>query len=262
MPTKKQHYIPRMILKRFTTFRIPMRKPLIYQYDKENGIERLVDIRDICRKNNLYEIKDEAGKICDEEINLIENEFSRLEYMWNKIIDKIEQKKYITQDDSCMLGVLLVLQLMRMPEVMKFTSEWLYDKSASIGNPLTKNEADRYMKLASFVWGNISPKKNWMLNLMLEKMLTDKDIAIYHSDYSFILNGESPVICLRLYDMDNGIFLLPIAENYCIGLVHKRCALHMNINKDLTHLINVNTFKNDGRFIYGNKFVLDYCSKQ
>ena len=55
MPTKKQHYIPRMLLKRFTTFRIPMKKPLIYQYDKEKGIERLVDIYDICRKSELLQ---------------------------------------------------------------------------------------------------------------------------------------------------------------------------------------------------------------
>ena len=53
--TKKQHFVPRMILKHHTYFRIPMRKPIIYQYDKEKGICRTVDIYDICRKDNLYE---------------------------------------------------------------------------------------------------------------------------------------------------------------------------------------------------------------
>lgn len=108
MPTKKQHYIPRMLLKRFTTFHVPMRKPLIYQYDKNKDIERLVDIYDICRKKNLYEIKNESGIISHKEINLIENGFSRLESVWNKIIDKIEQNKTINQNDRCRLGVLLI----------------------------------------------------------------------------------------------------------------------------------------------------------
>lgn len=125
------------------------------------------------------------------------------ESVWNKIIDEIEQKKDITQDDICMLGVLLVLQLMRMPEVMKFTSEWLFDKLASIGNPLTQNEADRYMKLASFVWGDVKPDTHWVLNVLLENILAGKNVVIYHSDSHFILNGSRPVLCLKFFETDS-----------------------------------------------------------
>lgn len=39
-------------------------------------------------------------------------------------------------------------------------TEWLYDKSVDVGVPLTQNEADRYMKLASFVWGDVKPETN------------------------------------------------------------------------------------------------------
>lgn len=60
--TKKQHFVPRMILKHHTYFRIPMRKSIIYQYDKEKDICRTVDIYDICRKDNLYEFRNEDGK--------------------------------------------------------------------------------------------------------------------------------------------------------------------------------------------------------
>lgn len=260
MPTKKQHYIPRMLLKHFTTFRIPMRKPLIYQYDKDKNIERLVDIYDICRKNNLYEIKDETGRISDKEINLIEKGFSRLEFVWDKIIDKIEQGKDITQDDRCMLGVLLVLQLMRMPEIMKFMSEWLYDKSAHMGKTLTQNEADRYMKLASFVWGNVEPETSWILNILLENILVGKDVVIYHSNSDFILNGSRPVLCLRICETDdiqNCRWFLPITKNYCIGLVNKCSMLYMDIDKGLTNLINIYNFQNDGRLVYGSKSILN-----
>lgn len=95
MPTKKQHYIPRMLLKRFTTFRVPMRKSLIYQYDKKNNIERMIDVADACRKNNLYELRDEFGLIKDEERNSIEKWFSFMESIWNKILDKIDRHKYL-----------------------------------------------------------------------------------------------------------------------------------------------------------------------
>lgn len=256
MPTKKQHYIPRMLLKRFTVFRVPMRKPLIYQYDKEKGIERLVDIYDICRKNNLYEIKDEKGRISDKEVNLIENGFSRLESEWNKVIDKIEQEKDINQDDRNVLCALLVLQLVRVPEVMKLTSEWLHEKFADIGKPLTWNEADRYMKLALFVWGDVSPEKNWMLIILLEKILSDKAVVIYHSNSNFILNGSRPVLWLRKSvtdDIDKCTLCLPIAKNYCIGLADKGAVLRENIGAKETRGINIQNFLNDGRFIYGSE---------
>lgn len=260
MPTKKQHYIPRMLLKRFTTFHVPMRKPLIYQYDKEKGIERLVDIYDICRKRNLYEIKDELGMISDEETNLIENGFSRLESVWNKIIDKIEHRKDITQDDRCMLGVLLVLQLMRMPETMKFTSEWLYYRSAGIGKPLTRNEADRYMKLASFVWGDVKPETNWILNILLENILVGRNVIIYHSNSNFVLNGSCPILCLKFFETDvvnNCTWLLPIAKNYCIGLTDEGATLYKDMDENLTRFINTRNFQNDGRFIYGSEPILN-----
>ena len=264
MPTKKQHYIPRMLLKRFTTFYIPMRKPLIYQYDKEKGFERLVDIYDICRKNNLYEIKDKSGIISNEEINLIENAFSRLEYRWNKIIDKVEQEEDITQDDRYILGVLLILQLMRMPEVMKVTSEWLYNTTADIGRPLTQNEADRYMKLASFVWGEITPKTNWILNILFEKFLSGKDITIYYSDSEFILNGDRPVLFLNRYmlnDIQNPQLFLPIAKNHCIGLVNEGQPLYTKLDENLTAFVNTQNFQNNGRFIYSNKSILNLTPK-
>lgn len=271
MPTKKQHYIPRMLLKRFTTFHVPMRKPLIYQYDKNKDIERLVDIYDICRKKNLYEIKNESGIISHKEINLIENGFSCLESVWNKIIDKIEQNKTINQNDRCRLGVLLVLQLIRVPEVMKFTSRWIYDTSMNIGKPVTQNEADRYMKLASFVWGDVEPESNWILNVLLNNILANKNIIIYRSEYDFILNGERPVLCLKLFDtndINNCKWFLPITKNHCIGLVDEKglpdeeTQLYVDINKDFTYFINERIFRNNGRFIYGRNPNLSRFNKQ
>lgn len=259
MSTKKQHYIPRMLLKHFTTFCVPMPKPLIYQYDKDKNVERLVDISDICRKNYLYEIRDESGTISDIEMNLIENGFSRLESEWNDIICKIEQEQEISQKDRCMLSVLLVLQLMRMPEFMRVTSEWLYNFSTSNKPPLTRNEADRYMKLASFVWGKVKPEANWILNLLLEKFLGDKEVTIYHSNSEFILNGDRPVLFLN-WSMSNDIrncqLFLPITKNYCIGLVNEGQPLYTELDESWTAFLNAQNFQNDSRFIYGSQSIL------
>ena len=61
--TRKQHFVSCMILKHYTYFQIPMRKPIIYQYAKEKDICRVVDIYDICRTDNLYEFRNEDGSI-------------------------------------------------------------------------------------------------------------------------------------------------------------------------------------------------------
>ena len=97
--TKKQHFIPRMILKHHTYFRIPMRKPIIYQYDKEKGICRAVDIYDICRKDNLYEFRNEDGSIKESTRNAIENTLSWYESSWGKIFNKILSHQELTHPD-------------------------------------------------------------------------------------------------------------------------------------------------------------------
>lgn len=256
MATKKQHYIPRMLLKRFTTFQIPMRKPMIYQYDKCKNIERLVDIYDVCHKKYLYEIRDESGIISDKELNLIENRFFCLESKWDRIICKIEQSQDVTQDDRCMLGVLLVLQLMRMPEFMSFASDWLYNTFINTGKPLSQNKADRYAKLASFVWGEVEPETNWMLNILFEKILDGKDVIICHSDTEFILNGDRPVLCLKLFehsDIGKCQWYLPIAKNYCITLMDEGNPFYIDMDARVTGFINMHNFQNDSRFIYRSK---------
>ena len=260
MATKKQHYIPRMLLKHFTTFLSPMHKPLIYQYDKNKHIGQLVDISNICYSKYLYEIRDESGHISNKEINLIENGFSRLESMWDKIICKIEEGQCITQDDRCMLGVLLVLQVIRMPEVMEFISNWLYDTSANVRESLTRNKADRYMKLASFVWGQITPERNWILHILLKHFLDNKDIIIYHSNSEFILNGNRPVLCLKLFETDDSRYYhwyLPVTQEYCITLVEGGKLFDMDVDETWTNFLNLQNFQNNSRFIYGDKSILE-----
>ena len=69
-----------MILKRFMNTQVPLRKPIIYQYDKEKDVEiQIPKVADICIEKDLYEIRNDNGVISEEERNLIEKSFGRLE---------------------------------------------------------------------------------------------------------------------------------------------------------------------------------------
>lgn len=254
-PTKKQHYVPRMLLKRFTTFQVPMAEPLIYQYDKKQNIERMVRIRNVCHEKNLYEIHNEKDKILEEERNLIEKNFAVLEMKWNEIIDKVENYETLNQNERTFLQLLIVLQLMRMPEIVKLEKEWLYDTLKNSDKPLTKNQSDRYAKLATFIWGQTTAEANWMLDLMIKKISQGKNLIIYHSNSNFILNGDRPVLALGI-DKDSPIedyqWFLPISKHYCLGLVNKNNdSLYKEVTDDFVKWLDEQIFQNDGRFIYG-----------
>lgn len=257
--TKKQHYIPQMILKRFMNTRVPLRKPVIYQYDKEKDIEiQIPKVADICVEKELYEIRNDNGVISEEERNLIEKSFGKLESKWNMIINKIEQKQDISKEDRDMLALLLVLQLIRTPEVMEISREWLSESCLKIGKNVSQNEIDRCAKLASFVWGPVEPKTNWILIELLEGFLVGKDIIIYHTSNDFILNDNRPVLLIKGSEMEeikNCQLFLPITKNYCISLTNKKVALYKEINKDETDIINSAIFNNDGKYVYASSSI-------
>lgn len=257
--TKKQHYIPQMILKRFMNTRVPLRKPVIYQYDKEKDIEiQIPKVADICVEKELYEIRNDNDVISEEERNLIEKSFGRLESKWNMIINKIEQKQDISKEDRDILALLLALQLIRTPEVMKITKEWLNNACIEINKTLKQNEIDRCAKLASFVWGVIKPETNWFLYKILDIFLTNKNIIIFHTKNDFVVNSNRPVMLLKNSESENiqnCQLLLPITKNYCIGLTKEKNILYEELNEEATKFINVQFFKNDGRYIYASKSI-------
>lgn len=263
MPTKKQHYIPRMLLKRFTTFRVPMRKSLIYQYDKEKNIERMIDVYDACRVNNLYELRNEFGLIKDEERNLIEKRFSFRESIWNKILCKVDQHQKIDQKDQDWLGLLIVLQLMRTPEYMQIATQWICDVSKDMGIFLTPNQADRYMKSASFDWSESSAERHWILNILVNKLVLAKHLVIYYSDETFILNSSRPVFALSPADDINYCQLyLSVSKHYCLCLANGNSnKLYIKAPNWFVKMINEHYFFNDGRFIYSSESLINRKSK-
>lgn len=89
---KKQHYVPKMLLKRFS---IPERKGKCWEYNlyKKEIQEKSID--DVCASNYLYEIRDESGEyFYPEGKNAMENGFSEIEYkldlFWDEILEKLD----------------------------------------------------------------------------------------------------------------------------------------------------------------------------
>lgn len=263
---KNQHYIPQMILRNHFNFQIPMKSPIIYQYDKKTGTERVTKTKEICKERNLYELKDEYGHISEEEQNVIENIFSCYERKWSNTIKKILRQEQLSDEDITCLYLLIALQLIRTPEFIDLISEWLQETSKNIGKPINKNVSDRYTKISAFIWNNENPKANWILYLVLKFVLSDKELVIYHSDTNFILNGNRPVLCINLFknsDISIDYFLFPVSSHYCLGLINKDKAksLYMDIPDGMTQFINTENFLNEGRFIYSCKSILEDVEK-
>ncbi len=123
------------------------------------GIEELEDIRNICYEDWLYEYEKEGKKV---DINLIENQFSKLEDIWSKIIDKIEKEETLSDKEVVFLKILIIKQLTRTPGSMSITQEIIQ----SLAPNLSKEEVDRYCKISMFAIGkDIKVEAQWAFSL-------------------------------------------------------------------------------------------------
>lgn len=178
--TKKQHFVPRMILKHHTYFQIPMRKPIIYQYDKEKDICRTVDIYDICRKDNLYEFRNEDGSIKESTRNAIENTLSWYESSWDKIFNKILSHQELTETDFAFLYLLFAVQILRLPDVQKVGVQLYKDFTKDIEHQFTDTDIENWVKYASLPTGAIDDNQT-ILKGFVER-LGKKELTICNND--------------------------------------------------------------------------------
>ena len=258
--TKKQHFIPRMILKHYTCFRIPMRKPMIYQYDKNKMIERLVDISEVCRANNLYELRDAKGNILEDYRNLYEQVFSNYESQWDKIIiNKILKKQNLSEKEILMIYLLLVLQLLRTPDAIEYLSDFILKSSEDIDN---QHDADRIVKIATFIGIEPNSKINWILDKFLNDILKNYQLIICHSHKNLILNGSKPVIGLHFFPQAFAfpeILAFPITPNFCLVLKvgNTNKILYQELSSSAADMINKVSFDVDSRYIYSSESIFD-----
>ena len=253
--TKKQHYIPRMILKNFTCSDISAKKFLVHQYDKDKNIERLVDIYDICRKNNLYEFKDKNGIIKEDLRNLIENFFSYFEPKWSKISKKISNYEILTEEDSTLLYLLFIFQFLRLPIVQNEGVKLYKDCFQNPDNHLTEIDIENWMKYISFPIGGDNTE-HFLFDFIKEK-LGEKELTICCTDDALAINGELPIM-IYSNDLDCDF---PITPNICLRLRQKHCNKdYVHLSKDEVREINNCTInKCKGRFIYSSIPYDDIC---
>lgn len=246
--TKKQHFVPRMILKHHTYFQIPMRKPIIYQYDKEKDIRRAVDIYDICRKDNLYEFRNEDGSIKESTRNAIENTLSWYESQWDTIFNKILQHQKLEDKDFAFLYLLFAVQILRLPDVQKVGVQSYKDFIKDIEQRFTDTDIENWVKYASLPTGTID--NNQIILKRLVERLEKKKVTICDSEDVLVINGDFPVVIYRNnFDCD-----FPVTSHLCLRLRDKRCGKdYDHLSRDDVKNLNdyiINTC--NGRFIYSS----------
>lgn len=259
--TKKQHYIPRMILKQHAA-RPPVQNGLIYQYDKKKRIERLPKISDVCYKDNLYELKDDSGRIVKGTENVIEKLFGVFEHRWNCIIDnELKNRAELSKEDLYLLYFLVAVQILRTPKIMKVLSDYL----KSVSPQLSNEKADGYVKIASFLSGKFDPEKNWMLSAVLEHLFQKNLATLFSKDGCFMLSGDCPVLFLKQFDFQNygdQEYFFPIASNICLGILNNAQEnFYISAPENFAHFINREAFNGSDRFVYASRSVKGYIKQ-
>lgn len=107
--TKKQHFIPQMVLRNFCITSQDGSKKLL-QIDTLAKSRRLVIPKEICQRKNLYEYKNENNENVKEVINFIENCLSHYEREWNNIFNKIKKFEPLTPENCGLLYLFMIIQ--------------------------------------------------------------------------------------------------------------------------------------------------------
>lgn len=262
MATKRQHYIPQMILRNYTIFRPPMARPMLFQYDLENRCERMVTTQDACVKNNLYELRGEDGRIIASTRNAIENCLSVFEGEWTGIIKKLERRADLTEKDLTFLYFLIPIQFLRTPSVLQEAAQWLQQISSV---KISDQEAKRYARMASLICGEPDPNKSFLLNALTE-LCCEKQLTVFVADGtrgdSFILNGEYPVVALGLPDdIKQAILCFPITPTMCLSFIHKsNNAFYQDVCSSFVTYLNQQSCSRCGRMLYSSASIADRLS--
>ncbi len=121
--TKNQHYIPRVYLKGFS-----QDLSMIYEYNYKTGeaIKAPVSIESVCRKKNLYEVRDNNGEIINS--NYIEDILCGYEGLFAKYRDQLLRKAHIKENYNKLIlskeekdfwRVYTTLHIMRNPKTIE-----------------------------------------------------------------------------------------------------------------------------------------------
>lgn len=222
---KRQHYIPKTILKHHTYFIIPMREPLIFLYNKETGKENLVSIKDVAYSRDLYELFNEKKYIIHKTTNIIEEYLSEKESKINPLISKMESKLQLTKEDVDFLYEYTVLQTLRMPIALDIISEYC----SNIAPQFAHTDIANYCKLSCLV-PDLSDLTNGIIHSdIYNTFITDLknySLEICEIHKPLIINIKMPILFFGFYE-NNSIIIFPLTKKMCLIYIKNSVSKHI-----------------------------------
>lgn len=250
MITKKQHFIPVMLLKRFAIDSDKRKILKIFAYNKSKHEEHIVSVRNVCYAKNLYETKNKDNTIMEENRNQIENHLAKLEQDWNNILVMVEERRELSGDDISNLRLLTAIQILRMPGQIEEPTSLIKNHCPSVEEYVI----DKYVKDQSLIVDGM--QSGWMQRSTLN-VLEQYKLDILHSKKTFILSERCPVIMIKDFnDQTVKYIYFPISKNVCLrfSLCHgydRDNVTKLNIDGKFVKRINSFLYSRDGEMIYG-----------
>ncbi len=195
--TKKQHYVPRVYLKGFSSDKIRVWSYSLCPID--DG--KLVPIESVCRENYLYEPRDKNGELSSP--NRIEKVLSGLEGKYAANLRRLENMAvhkenykiacFLSSEEIAFWKLFVVVQMMRMPSTLE--SAYEVSERYLMGEQLSKNEAHAaaLAYCLPFFSELKSDDKN-VLTAFLRPML-NMSIVIGVDEQESIFASDNPVYC-------------------------------------------------------------------
>ena len=194
--TKKQHYVPQVYLKGFSGDQKHIWRYHLDPFDAG----KLVPIESVCRRNYLYEIRDNTGGL--ERTNWIENVLAQFEGRYATYLRDLERKAFheanfktkcfLNSNEKLFWKLYVAVQIMRTPEVINTANAVVKD---FFDKQLSKDE--QYMVALSQCLPFFNQLKEEDKNVfsVFLKPLLGMSIAIGVDLEGTLYTSDNPVYC-------------------------------------------------------------------
>jgi hypothetical protein len=264
---KKQHYVPRLLLRNFST-------------DTDHNFINIYHVKKVCSIHNGALYEQASVKYLYGIDQKLEETFAKVESRFSLTLKKlIECDLNFTADERANIIVFVILQMLRTPSIVKEKTNAmnLFIKVLASYNPALKDELDNI---------NIKLKNPYQMlfNIAIELFHTIIDLSIgilnNNTDIPFLI-GEQPVVILNPFlQMKNwpesklgignkgAMLILPLSPSKTLCLFDRQRYRFTNLKKviDLNEqdvkLLNKCQFMKTENCIYYNKNIsLEYLRK-
>lgn len=251
---KKQHYIPRFLLKNFADqMPIPIRNGCIFRIDLEKRTLRTPQIKHECVKKSLYECREILPE------NYLEDMLGRFEDQWAIILKKLIAKQTLIKDETIWLYLFLTFQLLRMPDMIKLYEEYITTIiiKNKIKMPVSLEDMARFLLFA------IKYNKDNTIVIDLCQRLQYYDINLWYTSktYPFILNSIMPIFTINVGQQPL-VWFCPIASTCCMVMTKQSqfdeyCGVkeYHDVPKNIVDFVNDVSVRRDSPIVYTNDIV-------